>query len=228
MTDGKNYLDKNCGIVSMDPVTAWKRLEGLRSTLSEMHQSELVRILDAVYRGGAKDVENGPSRVVTQPWTQRLPMMQQTVLLTAIRGPGGTQKYGPVEMLQRWYRRCVLLSAMDGKVLDNPFDSNGGSFTGPSLPRIYGRWEAGMNILVGKYLRVVDALPLHFHMQFVHAAEIVGYKHQNDRIRVWWQRIYVRFARNLHMNPESEAEMDERLGDNREGWLKYADVATVD
>jgi hypothetical protein len=72
-------------------------------------------------------------RSVLQDWVQGLTMMQQTVLLTAIRGPDGTPKYGSVKMLLRWFRRCVLLSAIDGKVLDNPCDSNGGSFTGPSL-----------------------------------------------------------------------------------------------
>lgn len=59
--------------------------------------------------------------------------MQQTVLLTSIRGPDGVAKYHKVKYLLRWLRRCVLLSAMDGKVLGNPYDSNGGSFTGPSF-----------------------------------------------------------------------------------------------
>src|SRR5690606_37672840 len=70
--------------------------------------------------------------VVTQSWTHELPMMQQTVLLTAVRGPDGSPKYGAVKMLMRWFRRCTLLSAIDGKALTTPWDNNGGSFTGPS------------------------------------------------------------------------------------------------
>src|SRR6185295_18556768 len=118
-------------------------------------------------------------KCVTQEWTHELPMMQQTVLLTAIRGPDGLPKYGGVKMLLRWYRRCVLLSAMDGKVLSNPYDNNGGSFTGPSFvprptmphPSLYFNWESRMDAVVGEYLREIDAIPHHFQMHFIHAAE---------------------------------------------------------
>ncbi len=76
------------------------------------------------------DTIKGP---VTQPWVHALPFMQQTVLLTAVRGPDGIAKYHPSKFLLRWFRRCMLLSAMDGKALTNPYDNNGGSFTGPSF-----------------------------------------------------------------------------------------------
>ena len=70
---------------------------------------------------------------VLQPWVATLTLMQQTVLLTAIRGPDGLPKYGPTKQLLRWYRRCILLSAMDQRVLTDPLQSGGGSFTGPSI-----------------------------------------------------------------------------------------------
>jgi len=38
---------------------------------------------------------------VLQPWVEKLPMMQQTVLMTAIRGPDGLPKYGNVKYLLR-------------------------------------------------------------------------------------------------------------------------------
>ena len=154
-------------------------------------------------------------------------MMQQTVLLTGIRGPDGLTKYGSVKMLLRWYRRCVLLSAMDGKVLPNPYDNNGGSFTGPSLGVQIEAWEVGMNTHVDAYLRDQDAVPHHFQAHFMHAAEILGYKHPDERVRAWWNAVYERLVNSLHLHPETEAELDERLGDNRAGWLKRADTATV-
>lgn len=172
-------------------------------------------------------------KTVQQSWTLELPFMQQTVLLTAIRGPDNTPKYGPVKMLMRWYRRCVLLSAMDGRALTDPYETNGGSFTGPSLPGGGRRpapemlWENEMDALVDEYLRHVDALPHHFHLHFMHAAEIIGYQHPDRRIREWWLRTYVRFARDMHLTPETAADMNERLGDNRSNWLKHADPATV-
>lgn len=162
--------------------------------------------------------------------------MQQTVLLTAIRGPDGLPKYGCVKMLLRWYRRCVLLSAMDGKVLENPYDNNGGSFTGPSIDlsdvaasgaEDPDDWEAAMNKIVDAYLRELDAIPHHFQMHFMHAVEILGYKHPVIKTRDWWYQVYQRLVSDMHLHAESADEMDSRLGDNRSGWLRRADPATV-
>ena len=165
---------------------------------------------------------------VTQEWTHAIPLMQQTVLLTAIRGPDGLPKYGGVKMLLRWYRRCVLLSAMDGKVLTDPWDDNGGSFTGPSLQhQLDADWEEGMNAIVDDYLRTLDAIPHHFQLHFIHAAEIVGFKHSDERIRDWFQKLYFRLVNDMHLHPETVDEMNDRLGDNREGWLRRADNATT-
>lgn len=154
-------------------------------------------------------------------------MMQQTVLLTAIRGPDGIAKYGCVKMLLRWYRRCVLVSALDDAVLETPYDRNGGSFTGPSLPVVREDWEAPMDEIVSEYLRTQDALPFHFQMHLMHSAEILGYKHPNPRIATWWGRVYVRLVNSLHLRVEPLDDMDERLGDDRDGWLKRADRATA-
>lgn len=166
---------------------------------------------------------------VTQDWIHALPLMQQTVLLTAIRGPDGLPKYGSVKMLLRWFRRCTLLSAMDGKVLDNPFDVNGGSFTGPSIPGGWSidPWEVGMDKHVAAYLRDLDAIPHHFQMHFMHAAQIVGFKHSDGRIRAWWGALYARLVNDMHLHPETIEEMDDRLGDDRSGWLRRADPATT-
>lgn len=168
---------------------------------------------------------------VLQPWLANLPMMQQTVLLTALRGPDGTPKYGGgAKMLLRWYRRCVLLSALDGKVLTDPIEPNGGSFTGPSLidgPDDEEPWSDRMQAHVNDYLRNVDALPHHYQMHFLHAVEILGYKHPDHTIRFFWKQLYLRLVNDFHLWPETEEQMDLRLGDSREGWLKRADPATV-
>lgn len=164
--------------------------------------------------------------IVTQTWTHSLPMMQQTVLLAAIRGPDGMPKYTAVKMLLRWYRRCLLLSAIDGKVIDNPYDDMGGSFTGPSIG-FDAEWEHGMDQIVTEYLREIDSVPHHFHMHLMHAVEIMGYKHSVRRIREWWYALYLRLVNDLHLHPESEVELDSRLGDSRSGWLARADKATI-
>lgn len=167
---------------------------------------------------------------VTQEWTHNISMMQQTVLLTAIRGPDGLAKYGGgAKMLLRWLRRCILLSAMDGRVLADPIEPNGGSFTGPSLSGDddLDPWQDRMQEHVNDYLRQVDALPHHYQMHFMHAVEIVGYKHPDERISMFWRQLYLRLVNDFHLHPESEKELDERLDDTRAGWLKRADPATV-
>jgi hypothetical protein len=196
---------------------------------------------------------------VLQDWVQNLTFMQQTVLLTAVRGPDNIPKYGPTKYLLRWYRRCILRSSLDnGMVIDNPWrDDVGGSFMGPSItrsnstPYLYtfgaqacgsdrDTWEDAMDDVVSSYLREVDALPHHFQLHFMHAVEIVGYKHPGTlapgklpafdtdySIPIWWSAVYRRLVHDMHLHPETKQEMDRRLGDSRDQWLERADVATV-
>lgn len=168
--------------------------------------------------------------IVLQEWVTDLTFMQQTVLLTAIRGPDGAPKYGPTKMLLRWYRRCILLSAMDGVALSTPYLFGGGSFTGPSYePTTYWHdWTPRMEEIVGLYLRELDALPHHFQLHFMHAVEILGYKHPDPDIAVFWLSTYLRLVHDMHLWPETEEQMDLRLGDSREQWLARNDPATVD
>ena len=180
----------------------------------------------------------GMGKPVIQDWVTELTFMQQTVLLTAVRGPDGTPKYGPVKMLQRWFRRCVLVSSLDGEDLTNPYDKRGGSFMGPSyeppLKHIRSasadhvlHWEDAMSEIVDEYLRTLDALPHHYQLHLMHAVEIVGYKHPDKRIRSWWKSVYLRLVKDMHLNPETEAALDDRLSDSRDRWLAHADHATV-
>lgn len=166
--------------------------------------------------------------MVMQEWTGGLSMMQQTVLLTAIRGPDGVPKYHRSKYLLRWFRRCILLSAIDGRVLTDPLDPSGGSFTGPSLDgEAVDCWEDRMLAHVNVYIQDLDAIPHHFQLHFLHACEILGYKHPDLAIRFFWCRLYERLVADLHLHCESEREMDGRLGDTRAGWLARADPATA-
>ncbi|QRY95431.1 hypothetical protein JT366_16930 [Sphingomonas paucimobilis] len=172
--------------------------------------------------------KSGPATVL-QDWVGSLSFMQQTVLLTAIRGPDGVPKYGPTKMLLRWYRRCILLSAMDQLVLETPCEHGGGSFTGPSFQTLFGSdWRDRMDEIVGDYLRELDAIPHHFQLHLLHAIEIVGYKHPDGQIRRWWLGTYQRLVDDMHLWPETEEQLDRRLGDSREQWLERNDPATVD
>jgi hypothetical protein len=157
--------------------------------------------------------------------------MQQTVLLTAVRGPDGIPKYHACKYLLRWFRRCTLVSSLDGIVLPTPFDPGGGSFMGPSFDPSYagfdGDWHEAMHGIVGQYLRALDELPHHFQLHLLHAAEIVGYKHPDPGISGFWKNTYLRLVHDMHLWPETEAQMDLRLGDDKSAWLARNDEATV-
>lgn len=166
---------------------------------------------------------------VTQEWTHELPLMQQSVLLTVIRGPDGIPKYGSIKMLLRWYRRCILRSSFLGVAMTDPIEPDGGSFLGASLEGDDGLdpWTDRMLVHVNQYLRELDGIPHHFHMHLMHGIEILGYKHPDAVVRHWWHCLYLRLANDAHLHPESETELDVRLGDSREGWLHRADPATT-
>lgn len=182
-------------------------------------------------------VPSNPS--VLQDWVTGLTFMQQTVLLAAIRGPDGQPKYGGgAKMLLRWYRRCVVKSAMEKRVITNPYDPGGGSFSGPSIKELTEQtrthtdplpdeWEPRMQEHINDYLRQLDMLPHYYQMHFMHAAEIIGYKHPDQRIRTWWHNLYVTLVHDMHVWPETEEQLDQRLGDNREGWLARNHPATT-
>lgn len=174
-------------------------------------------------------IRNGlPPTSVWQPWTFELSFMQQTVLATAVRGPDGLPKYGGVKMLLRWYRRCILVSSLDGEILTNPHDPRGGSFMGPSYGEMHvGPWQDQMDRILSDYLRELDAIPHHFQLHLLHSLEIVGYKHPDDVIRPWFRKAYERLVHDMHLWPETEEQLDERLNDTRAGWLKRADPATI-
>jgi hypothetical protein len=175
------------------------------------------------------------ARSVLQPWVEGLTLMQQSVLLTGVRGPDGLPKYHPSKYLLRWYRRCILRSSFLGTIVANPWANDGGSFLGASVnPAEITQhdadgpvWEPMMDDRVTEYLAGLDEVPHHFQLHLMHAVEIVGYKHPDERIRSWWQAVYERLVYDMHLWPESEQQLDARLGDSREGWLRRADRATV-
>lgn len=167
---------------------------------------------------------NKPLSVI-QEWAQRLTFMQQSVLITAVRGPDGISKNHVAKILLRWLRRCFLYSAFESKVHGRPYafldpvSPGGGSFTGPmpdGSPRL--------NDIVDLYLSSLDEIPHHFQLHFMHAAEILGYKYPDDDTRAWWNWLYTRLVNDMHLNVETEEQMDRRLGDFEATWREAEEV----
>jgi len=145
--------------------------------------------------------------------------MQQSVLLSAIRNADGIPKFHKQKQLLRWYRRCVLKSAFDGKELTSPFEEGGGSFTGPindTLPKV-----------LDDFIDSRDEMSFHYFMHAMHAFEILGYKHPVVSTREFWLEAYTRMVHCCHLWPETEEQMDSRLGDNEEGWKARNDPSST-
>lgn len=178
-------------------------------------------------------------RPVLQKWVQELTLMQQSVLIAAVRGPDTIRKDHPVKVLCRWLRRCTLISAFEDKAVTDPSYPGGGSFTGPSMSCLdiedgdiakaheqeVPEWHMVMVRKVKDgFLRCTDELPHHFSLHFIHAAEIIGYKHPDAAIKRFWRDCYWMCVNDMHLFVESEADMDKRLGDNEKNWRAREEV----
>lgn len=183
-----------------------------------------------------------------QPWLNGISVMMQSVLFSAIRGPDGFRKHHPAKPLLKWYRRCVLISAFDGKTLDNPYEPGGGSFTGPSVYRhtdaleegyfytaspgysfapyyLHTDWQRALQHHVDEFVHSRDEMTLHYYAHAMHAFGIIGYEHPDREIRQFWHEVYCRMCTALHLPSESQSEMRRRLGDDQEQWALLADEA---
>lgn len=157
------------------------------------------------------------ARSILQDWVQDLTLMQQSVLLSAVRSPDGLHKNNPAKPLLRWYRRCILLCSFHGQVHETADEYCGGSFTGRSPEGD----QHAMRRVANDYVQSVDQVPHHFHMHLVHAAQILGYKHPTKATREFWGRFYRACVAELNLLPEPEADMDKRLGDSEEVWKAH-------
>lgn len=177
---------------------------------------------------GHRRISRRPVPVI-QEWVCGLTFMQQSVLIASVRGPDGLPKLHVAKYILRWLRRCTLISAFDGKVLDRPYIPGGGSFTGPSMDCYFDIHpendnrdafdeiaEGKMAELAHQYLDCVDEIPHHFQLHLMHAAEIIGYKHPDSWVRGWWIWFYRSIVNDAHLFPETEDQMDSRLGDNEQ------------
>jgi len=58
-------------------------------------------------------------------------------------------------------------------------------------------------------------LPQHWYSHAMHALEIIGYKHPNLALRQMAHVLYQGMVHNLHLNIETEKQMDKRLTEDR-------------
>lgn len=165
------------------------------------------------------------ARPAQQDWVCTLPIMQQSVLFAAIRNADGVEKRHPSKGLLRWFRRCILLSAFDGRALTDPNEPGGGSFTGTLSNQYEVTWS--LEDAADYFLDSRDSMTLHYYAHAMHAFEIVGFHHPDRAIRDFWHGVYLRMCHALHMLPETLEMMELRLCDNEESWRARNDPSAT-
>lgn len=158
-----------------------------------------------------------PERVSVQPeWATMLPLQQQSVMLLAARGPDGVGKFHPCKPVQRAYRGTVLCAAARRRPLE--WGERGDTFM--TLHEI--AEPAAWHGAVEAFFATWDELPHHFILHLLHGAQIIGYKHPDPRLRTAWGYFYSTGTYEMHLTPECEAEMDDRLNDFDGEWEREA------
>ena len=144
-------------------------------------------------------------RSVLQDWVMELPLREQGTLLTAVRGCDDEEKiwtqrgvaYSPGRRLTAFIRFCFMNPADPREI-----DVEEGAFFRSEPPSPFKPSEFGH-------------LPQHWYAHVMHALEIIGYRHPDRFIGNRALGLYVSMVGNLHLNIESEAQMIDRLSEDR-------------
>lgn len=158
---------------------------------------------------------------VFQDWLFNLTMQQQSVLVLACRGPDGIAKANhQIKQIVARYRATVLKAAYLGR----PMRVNESDKT--TFMTLY-NFSSNENWVYHctNFFNHVDSIPHHYYMHLMHGAEIIGYKHPDKLYCDRWLTFYLRACHDLHLNPETEEQLDSRLNDwGREHWDNHAEA----
>jgi len=126
-----------------------------------------------------------------------LGLRHQGVLLSAVRGCDTAPKDDPSKRMSRVFRAAILRSHCGDPL--------------KSLSFIEEVTDKEFNLRAEALLYSLDQYPFHFIMHFVHAAEICGYYHPEEKRRQQWLMFYLDAVNKMHMHPETKEELDKRL-----------------
>lgn len=133
-------------------------------------------------------------------WVQALPLREQGVLLSGMRGCDLTPKVpldSPERQLVSYLRYVVCVPHDESEVGGAP-----GAYMQHDPPETWTPSEFGH-------------YPQHWYAHIMHAFQVVGYRHPDQRTRDCAEVIYRRFVHSLHLRPESFDTMVARLAEER-------------
>ncbi len=140
---------------------------------------------------------------IMKEWVNELGLRHQGVLVSVVRGVDNERKNDPSKALLRSYRDVILVS----------FNDHPSSFIDKVCLN-------DVKIRMETVLKDFDHYPVHFISHLILAAEIIGYKHPDIPTKRLWKWFYETFVHKLHLNPETEIQLDERLTCNEEEFSK--------
>ena len=141
---------------------------------------------------------------IMKEWTKEIGLRHQGILVSAIRGGDANAKDDPTKDLIKAYRDVILVS----------FDEKPSRFIEKvSLDELKLRMK--------KVLDSFDHYPMHFLLHIIFASEVIGYKHPDEEIRNIWKWFYETFVYKIHLNPETEEQMDSRLTCNAKEFASH-------
>lgn len=138
-------------------------------------------------------------RSVMRDWAMDLPLRHQGVLLAAVRGCDGMPKENSAKPLVRAIRYAFMNPA-DQREVGMPSAFMQDYFSEKELKGFLSDW---------------DHYPIHFVQHLMHACQVIGYKHPDDDMRLRFRTAYYRVVKKLHLEPEDELKMDNRLCEDR-------------
>ena len=146
---------------------------------------------------------------VFQNWLQSISWKMQTVIVTGIRSCDGLSKFDPSKHISRSIRMAALKNAdttttyMKHNIFEELIESS------------------------DKFIADLDKYPMHFVMHMMHACEIIGYKHPDQRTREIFYSVYSKIVWSLHLRPEPLASLDHRLTDKKEPTNEKTDESEI-
>jgi hypothetical protein len=159
---------------------------------------------------------------VLRKWVMERPLMQQAVLMAAVRCEDGTPKRHPMKDMVRLLRRAVFVSSFSGLEFDDPWEDEGqgGSFSKPLQP--------GQSIfeVTDAFIDARDEMSLHYYSHFMHASHIIACWHPDSLNRQIFRDLYNRMVNALHLSPEHDGAMNARLSDSASEWKSREDRST--
>jgi hypothetical protein len=144
---------------------------------------------------------------VVQEWvSEKCSWKQQTVLLASFRGCDGLPKQDPSKLFTKKMRATLLKNA----------DATSTFIVDTGFTLTTEHKEPIDDFFIDCSRGSMDAYPVHWFLHLLQAAEIVAYKCPIESVAEYWRYFYLCGIKAMHVNPETEQQMDARLADNRD------------